>query len=193
MPTVKMTHKPKLEVVANPKTEKGISPKQERFAQIYCSEELTQTEAAIKAGYPKQSAHVLASQLLNGKRYPKVVERIREIKQELSRKYELTFESHVKQLASLRDNAVQNGNFSAAVSAEKYRGQAAGLYIDRKEILHGKIDQMSKEEVMQKIKELQQEFPGLRAVAEGNVIEVEGEQIKDESGKQAMETTETKH
>ena len=31
MPTVKMTHKPKLEVVANPKTEKGISPKQERF------------------------------------------------------------------------------------------------------------------------------------------------------------------
>ena len=145
MPTVKMTHKPKLEVVANPKTEKGISPKQERFAQ------------------------------------------------ELSRKYEVTFESHVKQLASLRDSAVQNGNYSAAVSAEKYRGQAAGLYIDRKEILHGKIDQMSKEEVMEKIKQLQQEFPGLQAVAEGNVIEVEAEQITDESGKQAMETTETKH
>ena len=99
----------------------------------------------------------------------------------------------MKQLASLRDSAVQNGNYSAAVSAEKYRGQAAGLYIDRKEILHGKIDQMSKEEVMEKIKQLQQEFPGLQAVAEGNVIEVEAEQITDESGKQAMETTETKH
>ena len=193
MPVAKVTHKPKLDVVANPKTEKGISPKQERFAQIYCSEEITQTEAAIKAGYPKQSAHVLASQLLNGRRYPRVLDRIREIKQELSRKYEVTFESHVKQLSRLRDLAVDNDNYSAAISAEKYRGQAAGLYIDRKEILHGKIDQMSKEEVMEKIKQLQNEFPGLRAVAEGNVIDVQGKDTTDETREQTMETSETKH
>jgi hypothetical protein len=39
--------------------------------------------------------------------------------------------------------------------------QAAGLYIDRKEILHGKIDQMSKEEVLSEIKRIQQEYPAL--------------------------------
>ena len=35
------------------------------------------------------------------------------------------------------------------------------MYIDRKEILHGKIDQMSKEEVMHEIKRIQEEFPVL--------------------------------
>ena len=62
------------------------------------------------------------------------------------------------------------GNFAAAVAAEKSRGQAAGLYIDRKEILHGRIDQMSRDEVMREIQRLQEEFPALQAVAEGNIV-----------------------
>ena len=44
---------------------------------------------------------------------------------------------------------------------EKARGQVAGLYIDRKEILHGKIDQMDRQEVMDEIKRIQAEFPQL--------------------------------
>ena len=52
---------------------------------------------------------------------------------------------------------------------------------------------MSKEEVMEKIKQLQNEFPGLRAVAEGNVIDVQGKDITDEAREQTMETSETKH
>ena len=87
--------------------------------------------------------------------------------------------SNVQKLAQLRDVAIQNDNYAAAVSAEKYRGQAAGLYIDRKEILHGKIDQMSRDEVMREIKRLQEEFPGLAAVAEGNVIEGEAVNVTD--------------
>lgn len=62
------------------------------------------------------------------------------------------------------------GNFAAAVAAEKSRGQAAGIYIDRKEILHGKIDQMSRDEVMREIKRIQEEFPALAVVAEGNMV-----------------------
>ena len=143
MALAKATHKLKLDVVANPRKEKQITPKQEEFARIYCTEDISQTEAAIRAGYSVKSAHAIASQLLDGKRYPHVVERIREIKSELSRKYEVTFESHVKK---------------------------AGLYIDRKEIMHGRIDQMSREEVMREISRLQQEFPALAAVAEGNMI-----------------------
>ena len=117
-----------------------------------------------------KSAHAFASQLLNGQRYPHVVERIRELKQELARKYEVSFEGHVKKLAEIRDAAMTGGNFAAAVAAEKSRGQAAGIYIDRKEILHGKIDQMNRDEVMREIKRIQEEFPALAVVTESNMM-----------------------
>ena len=72
------------------------------------------------------------------------------------------------------------GNFAAAVAAEKSRGQAAGLYIDRKEILHGKIDSMNRDEVMKEIKRIQEEFPALKSFTEDNlVIEGESKIIKD--------------
>ena len=50
------------------------------------------------------------------------------------------------------------GNWNAAVAAEKSRGQAAGLYIDRKEILTGSIDQLTKSEVEEKLKEIEKQF-----------------------------------
>ena len=160
MALAKKTHKEKLDVVGNPRTEKKITPKQEEFAKIYVCEDITQTEAAIKAGYSVDSAHAIASQLLNGVRYPHVIERIKELKGEISRKYEVSFEGHVKKLAEIRDSAMTSGNFAAAVAAEKSRGQAAGIYIDRKEILHGKIDE---------IENLQKEFPALSAITDNNI------------------------
>jgi|TARA_R110000824_G_scaffold95251_3_gene229114 phage terminase small subunit len=162
MALAKATHKPTIEVVANPRSEKGITPKQEEFCRIYVCEDISQTEAAVRAGYSVKSAHAIASQLLNGQRYPHVVQRIRELKQELSKKFEVSFESHVKKLGEIRDASISAGNFAAAVAAEKSRGQAAGLYIDRKEIMHGNIDQMDKEQVMKEIERLQKEFPALQ-------------------------------
>ena len=170
MAIAKATHKPRMEIVANPRKEKSITPKQEEFCKLYVCEDISQTEAALRAGYSPKSAHAIASQLLNGERYPHVVERIREIKTELSQKYEVSFEGHVKKLAEIRDAAMQNGNFPAAVAAEKSRGQAAGLYIDRKEILHGRIDQMTRDEVLREITKLQEEYPALAAGSEGNMI-----------------------
>ena len=73
MVLAKATHKPKLEIVANPRTEKNITPKQEEFARLYVCEDISQTEAAVRAGYSVKSAHAIASQLLNGQRYPHVV------------------------------------------------------------------------------------------------------------------------
>ena len=161
----KITHKNRLEVVANPKREKGVSPVQERFCQLYVTrEDLTQSQCAVEAGYSNRSAHSKASELLNPNRWPNITVRIRELKQELGRKYEVTYEKHLKKMAELRDEALQNGNYSAAINAEKFRGQAAGIYIDRKEILHGKIDQMSREEVMRAITEMQKDFPALQEV-----------------------------
>ena len=73
----------------------------------------------------------------------------------------LLFESHVRKLSQIRDESLANQNYASAVAAEKARGQVAGLYIDRKEILHGKIDQMDRQEVMDEIKRIQSEFPQL--------------------------------
>lgn len=180
MPLAKRTHKPKLEVVANPRTQKKITPKQEEFVRIYCCEDVSQTEAAVRAGYSKKSAHAIASQLLNGAHYPHVVARVLEVKNELAQKYEVTFEGHVRKLAEIRDQALNEGSYAAAVAAEKNRGQAAGLYIERKEILHGKIDTMSYDEVLLEIQKLQEEYPALATVTEGNVL-IEGE--VEETGK----------
>ena len=174
MPLPKQTHKPRLEVVANPRTEKKITPKQEKFVRIYCCEDVSQTEAAVRAGYSKKSAHAIASQLLNGIRYPHVVARVYEVKNELAHKYEVTFENHVKKLADIRDLALREGSYAAAVAAEKNRGQVAGLYIDRKEILHGKIDTMTRPEVLREIQKLHEEYPVLSAVTESNLV-IEGE------------------
>ena len=83
MAKAKVTHKNKLDVIANPKVEVGLTPKQEKFAQIYATEEVTQTEAAIRAGYAKSNAHAIASHMLNGRSYPLVLERIFQIKKEI--------------------------------------------------------------------------------------------------------------
>lgn len=159
MARAKTTHKPKLDIVVNPKKEKGLTEKQEKFCRIYATEDVTRTEAARLAGYGDGTAAWAASRFLNGRDYPHILARIAEIKEELSRKYEVTFDGHVRQLARIRDMALDKGNFTAAHAAEKSRGQAAGLYISRSEILVGKIDQMSREEVLAEIAKLQSQFP----------------------------------
>ena len=161
MARAKITHRPKLEVVANPKIAFGLTPKQEKFCKIYATQEVTQTEAAIEAGYAISNAHAIASKMLNGRDFPQILDRIHQLKIELQQKYEVTFESHVRKLSQIRDESLANQNFASAVAAEKARGQVAGLYIDRKEILHGKIDQMDRQEVMDEIKRIQAEFPQL--------------------------------
>lgn len=139
----------------------GLTPRQEIFAKTYATENVTQTEAARRAGYSNPSW--AASRLMNGRDFPHVLRRIVELKQELSRKYEVTFENHVKKMAEIRDMALADKNYASAVAAEKARGQVAGLYIARHEIMIGKIDQMSREEVLAEIKKLQEEYPMLAA------------------------------
>lgn len=163
MAKAKATHRPRLEHVVNPKLEKGLTEKQELFCKIYATENVTRTEAARKAGYSEQTALVAGSKFLNGRDFPKIIQRIAEIKEELAVKFEVTFDNHVMQMARIRDAAIDKGQYTAAVAAEKARGQAAGLYISRSEILVGKIEQMSKEEVLAEIQRLQTEFPMLAA------------------------------
>ena len=142
--------------IRSPIRSDGLTDKQRVFVKIYAENEgrLTPTECARQAGYSEGSANVTSSQLLNGKRYPKVVDAVIKRRAELEKTHEVKLQKHVQELARLREKSLVEKSFSAAVNAERLRGQAAGLYIDRKEIRTGSIDSMSREEVLKSLKEL---------------------------------------
>ena len=130
---------------------------------------LTATECAINAGYEKESAVVRASELQNPKRYPLVVQYIGELREEYQKKYGVTFERHISELAKLRDNARESKAWSAAVNAEVARGKAAGLYVEQKIIRTGKLEDLSADELENRLKEIMEEYKPI----------LEGVEVKD--------------
>ena len=111
----------------------------------------------MEAGYAEGSAHVRASELRNANKYPLVVKYIGEIRSEVQKKYEVTFEKHITELGRIRQEALAKGAFSAATNAEVARGKAAGLYIEQKIIRTGKLEDMSIEELEAKMKRIYDE------------------------------------
>ena len=164
----------KIKVVVNPLQEKGLTQRQEKFCKLYATDSYTVSQCVVMAGYSdhQQAVYQMGSKLLNGRDFPLVIARIRELKEELAGKYEVTFDNHVRRLAEIRDAAAASGNYAAAVTAEKARGAAAGLYVTRQEILVGKIDQMSKEELISEIAKLNKEFPVLMHLEKDNLLEL---------------------
>ena len=109
------------------------------------------TECAISAGYAEDSAGVRAAELQNPKRFPLVVKHIGALREEYQKKYAVTFERHISELARIRIDALKKGAWSAAVNAEVARGKAAGLYIEQKIIRTGKIEDLSEDELNKRI------------------------------------------
>ena len=128
---------------------KQLSEQQKKkFAEllVYNEGRKTPTECALEAGYAEGSAHVRASELRNPNKYPLVVKYIGEIR-EVQKKYEVTFEKHITELGRIREAALSKGAFSAAANAEVARGKAAGLYIEQKMVLTGKLEDLSIEDL----------------------------------------------
>ena len=139
-----------------PRGADGLTEKQRIFVEIYTANEgrLTPTECARQSGYKQERAATTASELLSVKKSPKVVAAVTKRRNEIAETHKVEMNKHVQELARLRDKALVEKSYSAAVNAERLRGQAAGLYIDRKEIRTGSIDSMSREEVLSKLKEI---------------------------------------
>ena len=137
---------------------KRVTEMQQRFAEFLVfggpDGPMTQTEAALAAGYSPKRARQEGSELCNPRLSPLVVTYIGELKEERLRKHEVTYEGHVAELARLREAALKKGSFSSAVNAEANRGKAAGLYIDRKIIKTGKLEDMSEQELEAKMKQI---------------------------------------
>ena len=148
---------------------------QQRFAEFLVfggpDGPMTQTEAALAAGYSPKRARQEGSELCNPRLSPLVVKYIGELKEERLRKHEVTYEGHVAELARLREAALKKGSFSSAVNAEANRGKAAGLYIDRKIIKTGKLEDMSEQELEAKMKQLLTDYGQIIDVTPSKVFE----------------------
>ena len=162
---------------------KRLTEMQQKFAEllVYNEGRKTPTECAIEAGYDKDSAHVRASELRNPNKYPGVVKYISELREELQKKYEITFEKHVAELAKLRDSSRDKGAWSAAINAEVARGKAAGLYVEQKIIRTGKLEDMTEKELELKTKQLIEDHKGLIVEADFNLVnDKQIEEVKEE-------------
>ena len=157
--------------------ERPFTKKQQAFIQAFVYQDLTNTECAFRAGYsvPTQSA----SMLLNDPRYTHVQNKIRELQESNQKKYEITFEKVARDLQMIRDAAVEDGSYGAAVTAELGRAKLAGLMVDKKEIKHGRIDQMDRSEVESRLKALIDKNQ-LAPVLMEKVVEEDFSEITDE-------------
>ena len=151
-----------------------LTPKQIKFCLLFVQEgdTKTATQCAIEAGYSENRAKQEASEL---RKHPGCMEYIRELRNQDEKKYEVNLHKHLKRLHQLGVGAEEKGNWNAAVTAEKSRGQVAGLYIDRKEIMHGSIDQLNREEVDKLLSDMDK-----RLSVEGSFEEIDDNKTREQ-------------
>ena len=159
---------------------KRLTEMQKRFAEylVFNEGRTTGADAAIAAGYSEKRARVEASELQNPKLSPLVVQYIGSLREEKLKKYEVTYDKHVAELGKIREAALTKGAFSAATNAEKNRGMAAGLYIDRKIIKTGKLEELSEEELEAKMKKILDDYA---PILNAKVVEALPEEVTESS------------
>ena len=163
---------------------KRLTEMQKRFAEFVVfggpNGPMTQGEAAIAAGYSATSARQEGSSLLNPRLSPLVVQYVGHLKEERLEKHKVTYDTHVAELARIKELALKKNSFSAAVNAETNRGKAGGLYIERKIIKHGKLEDMSEQELEAKMKQILDDYaPILNVTPESALLEQKPSQTKE--------------
>ena len=157
---------------------KRLTEMQQRFAEylVFGGPEgpLNKSEAAELAGYSKKRCRQEGSELTNPRLSPLVVKHIDELKQERMLKFGVTYESHIAELARIKDLALKKSSFSGHVNAETNRGKAGGLYIDRKIIKHGKLEDLTEEQLDMKMAQIEEDYANL---LDDDVVDV----IEDQS------------
>lgn len=112
---------------------KPLTPQQEKFAQLV-AEGKNQSDAyrgAYKAG--KMLAKTITEKASVLMAQGNVSARVAELRSKAQVKTVITLESHLAELERLRDLALENGKFEAAINAEVHRGKAKGLYVSKTE------------------------------------------------------------
>ena len=144
---------------------KRLTEMQKRFAEFIVfggpDGPVSQMEAAKLAGYSHNRARQEGSELMNPRLSPLVAKFVGELKEERLKKFEINYETHIAELDRIKNLALKKGSFSSAVNAETNRGKAAGLYIDRKIIKHGKLEELTEEQLEAKMKQILTDYEPL--------------------------------
>ena len=159
---------------------KRLTTMQLKFAAylVFNEGRTTGAEAAIAAGYNKDRARIEASELQNPTRSPLVVQYIGQLREANRQKYEVSYEKHGAKPGKIREAALKKNAFSAATNAEKNRGMAAGLYIDRKIIKTGKLEELSEEELEAKMKKILDDYA---PILNAQVVDALQEEVSESS------------
>ena len=156
-----------------------LTPKQEKFAQLFVHHDLTKKECALQAGYAHPG--MMASNLLHHVQYKHVQDRLSELTEAKQLKYGINFEKVSRDLQMIRDAALEDGAYGPAVQAEMGRAKLAGLLIDKKEIKTGKIDQMDRSEVEARLRSL---------IEKHELVQTSGQMVEMEEVEEAEEVVE---
>jgi len=144
---------------------KRLTEMQKRFAEFLVfggpDGPVNKGEAAKLAGYSEKRCRQEGAELTNPRQAPLVVKYLDELKQERNLKFGVNYEGHIAELARIKDLALKKNSFSAAVNAETNRGKAGGLYIDRKIIKHGKLEDMTEEQLEMKMAQIEEDYASL--------------------------------
>ena len=140
-------------VTPDGKKHRPLSPRHKKFCSLYV-QGMSGAEAARKSGFTKHKfgAKAQGSALL--RRNPLIANHIIDLVKKEGERQNVSMESHLTELSRLRDEAVDSGQISSAISAEISRGKAAGLYIEKKEVTVNKVETMSDEELRSKLQDL---------------------------------------
>ena len=149
----------------------NLSNKLNRMQRVFVwnvvnNPQMSYVECARKSGYKdaRQSAYKLL-------KHPIVKQEINYLLGEVRKKYELNQERAVKDLYDIRDQALEQGSFNAAIAAQNSLLKVGGLIVDKKEVRYGKIDQMSRAEIENRLKQL------MGDVVEGEITDQDEESV----------------
>lgn len=156
--------------------DRKLTRRQAKFVQEMVLRDgfVTQSEAAVAAGYPPSSARQRGYELCNERISPHVARELKRQRDERDARYAVNKTRHVRFLADLRDQAVTAGAWTAAIAAEHRRGQVEGLYVSKSEIRHGSIDQMSMEEVENELRTIREGYENFGPIIDVTPIDKEG-------------------
>jgi hypothetical protein len=111
--------------------ETRLTGKQVKFVELVATREGQDTlqNLAVEAGFSVRGADVRAYELLNPKISPHVCKALRERREQLAQKYEVTYARHILDLQRITYDALANGAYSAAVQAEKGQRSCPGKHL----------------------------------------------------------------
>ena len=136
---------------------------QKIFANLYVENfygktSMSHTEIAIKAGYSSDSAYQRAYELLNPKISPHVVKYIGDLKEDFRVRNSITPDKHMARLEHLGRRAENKDMLGVAMRAEELRGKVAGYYVDRQIIKKDNIDDLTEEQLEDKMKQITEDY-----------------------------------